>query len=113
MEEVKEVYNLTTDYNTAYDFTNKNEMFWDDVINKIFCIQKEQEKPIEDFINEVDCNPVKVIKDDTEEYYLINKETTASYSYKHQILSLMLVTEEIYKQELSKLNDKPKINVKR
>ena len=61
MKEVNNIYNLTTDYNTAKEFTNKNEMTWDNIRNKVFCIHKANKETIEDFIIENNYNPVKVI----------------------------------------------------
>ena len=102
-------YNFTTDYDIAEDFINKNEIDWNSVEKKIYCFSERDEA----FVNVKDYNPVKVIKEDTDEYYLIDKETKASNTFKHQILSLMLVTREIYEKELSKLDDKPKTKIKR
>ena len=114
MKEVNNVYNITTDYNTTNDFINKSEVDWDNIKDKLYCIHKETEETIEKFTSTTNYNPIKINNENEDEYYLIDKNTKSSNSFKHRILSLLLVTEEIYNEELSKISDnKEKTKVKR
>ena len=113
MKEVNSIYNITTDYNTTKEFINEHEIDWEDIKDKIYCIKMIQDETVEEFINEKNYNPLKVNGEEVDSYYLIDKNTKASNAFKHQILSFVLVTKEIYEKELSKLNDKPKTKVKR
>lgn len=116
MEKLNDVYNLTTNMPVEMKLQNKNEIEWNDIRKDVIIMrnlgENETVKEVEDFNDgKITVNPVKLNnKDGKDTYYLVDKHSEATYSYRHRILKLIEISEEMYNQ---RIDEEIKVKVKR